>query len=100
VVRFRIPEIRTIAFDDIVRGHVEIDTTPSAATWSSCARTARRCTTSPWPWTTRPWRSRHVIRGEDHLSNTPKHILLFEALGSAYPLSLTCRSSSTRIGPR
>ena len=26
----------------------------------------------------------HVIRGEDHISNTPKHILLFEALG--YPL--------------
>ena len=25
----------------------------------------------------------HVIRGEDHLSNTPKHILLFRALG--YP---------------
>ena len=24
----------------------------------------------------------HVIRGEDHLSNTPKHILLFRALGA------------------
>jgi glutamyl-tRNA synthetase len=28
----------------------------------------------------------HVIRGEDHVSNTPKHILLFEALGHAVPL--------------
>jgi glutamyl-tRNA synthetase len=28
----------------------------------------------------------HVIRGEDHLSNTPKHILLFRALGYAEPL--------------
>ncbi|HWB60207.1 MAG TPA: glutamate--tRNA ligase family protein [Chthoniobacteraceae bacterium] len=27
----------------------------------------------------------HVIRGEDHLSNTPKHIQLFEALGIAPP---------------
>jgi len=27
----------------------------------------------------------HVIRGEDHLSNTPKHILLFEAMGSPIP---------------
>jgi glutamyl-tRNA synthetase len=27
----------------------------------------------------------HVIRGEEHLSNTPKHILLFEALGHAVP---------------
>ena len=27
----------------------------------------------------------HVIRGEDHLSNTPKHILLFNALGYEVP---------------
>ena len=27
----------------------------------------------------------HVIRGEDHLSNTPKHVLLFRALGYAEP---------------
>jgi glutamyl-tRNA synthetase len=27
----------------------------------------------------------HVIRGEDHLSNTPKHIPLFRALGGAEP---------------
>lgn len=27
----------------------------------------------------------HVLRGEDHLSNTPKQIVLFEALGAALP---------------
>ena len=27
----------------------------------------------------------HVIRGDDHISNTPKHLLLFEALGAAPP---------------
>ncbi|HNV85597.1 MAG TPA: glutamate--tRNA ligase [Candidatus Omnitrophota bacterium] len=27
----------------------------------------------------------HVIRGEDHLSNTPRHILLFKALGFEIP---------------
>jgi glutamyl-tRNA synthetase len=27
----------------------------------------------------------HVLRGEDHLSNTPKHIPLFQALGGAVP---------------
>ena len=25
----------------------------------------------------------HVVRGDDHISNTPKHVLLFEALGAA-----------------
>ncbi len=27
----------------------------------------------------------HVIRGEDHLSNTPRHILIFKALGAVPP---------------
>ena len=27
----------------------------------------------------------HVVRGDDHISNTPKHILLFDALGAAVP---------------
>ncbi len=28
----------------------------------------------------------HVVRGDDHLSNTPRQILVFEALGSAVPV--------------
>lgn len=27
----------------------------------------------------------HVVRGDDHISNTPKHVLLFQAFGSALP---------------
>ncbi|MEZ4210157.1 MAG: glutamate--tRNA ligase [Patescibacteria group bacterium] len=27
----------------------------------------------------------HVIRGEDHLSNTPKHIMIYQALGAEVP---------------
>ena len=27
----------------------------------------------------------HVIRGDDHISNTPKHILLWQALGQTPP---------------
>jgi glutamyl-tRNA synthetase len=30
-------------------------------------------------------RMTHVIRGDDHISNTPKHILLWQALGTAPP---------------
>ena len=28
----------------------------------------------------------HIIRGDDHLSNTPKHVLLFQAFGWACPI--------------
>ena len=27
----------------------------------------------------------HVVRGDDHISNTPKHVLLFQALGHGVP---------------
>jgi glutamyl-tRNA synthetase len=33
----------------------------------------------------------HVIRGEDHIANTAKQILLYEALGARFPSSPTHR---------
>jgi glutamyl-tRNA synthetase len=46
----------------------------------------------------------HVIRGEDHLSNTPKHILLFQALGHDVPafahLPLILNPDRTKMSKR
>jgi len=46
----------------------------------------------------------HVIRGEDHVSNTPKHILLFEALGHSIPvfchLPLILNPDGTKMSKR
>ncbi|HEX7150066.1 MAG TPA: glutamate--tRNA ligase [Thermoanaerobaculia bacterium] len=46
----------------------------------------------------------HVARGDDHLSNTPKHILLFRAFGSAQPvfahLPLILGSDRKRLSKR
>jgi glutamyl-tRNA synthetase len=46
----------------------------------------------------------HVIRGEDHLSNTPKHILLFRALGADIPqfahLPLILNPDGTKMSKR
>jgi glutamyl-tRNA synthetase len=46
----------------------------------------------------------HVIRGEDHLSNTPKHIMLFDALGAELPqfahMSMTLGPDKTRLSKR
>lgn len=42
----------------------------------------------------------HVLRGEDHLSNTPKQIVLFEALGASLPKFAHCPNilNTDRIG--
>jgi glutamyl-tRNA synthetase len=46
----------------------------------------------------------HVVRGEDHLSNTPKHILLFRALGYPEPqfahLPLILNPDRTKMSKR
>ncbi|MBI1871503.1 MAG: glutamate--tRNA ligase [Chlamydiae bacterium] len=46
----------------------------------------------------------HVIRGEDHLSNTPRHILLFQAMGFDVPqfahLSMIMGPDGTRLSKR
>jgi nondiscriminating glutamyl-tRNA synthetase len=84
-LRFRIPESGPIAFDDMVRGWVEIDASALGGDMIIL-----RADGSPLYHFTvvvddAAMRISHVIRGEDHLSNTPKHILLFQALGEAEP---------------
>jgi glutamyl-tRNA synthetase len=104
VLRFRIPPDRTIAFDDIVRGHVEIDTNALGGDLVI----VRSDLTPLYHFTVAvddaAMAISHVIRGEDHLSNTPKHILLFEALGAAVPqfahLPLILNPDRTKMSKR
>ena len=72
-------------------------------------RRHRRSTTSPSRSTTSTRGSRHVVRGEDHLSNTPKQLLVLEALGARAAASTptcrcctapTARSSPSATAPR
>ena len=104
VVRFRIPANRTIAFDDIVRGHVEIDTDALGGDLVIVRSDATPLYHFTVAVDDAAMAISHVIRGEDHLSNTPKHILLFEALGSAVPqfghLPLILNPDRTKMSKR
>jgi glutamyl-tRNA synthetase len=104
VVRFRIPANRTIAFDDIVRGHVEIDTNALGGDLVILRSDATPLYHFTVAVDDGAMAISHVIRGEDHLSNTPKHILLFEALGSAVPqfghLPLILNPDRTKMSKR
>jgi len=83
-IRFRVGE-GTVAFDDIIRGRVEIDVANLGGDFVIV-----RADGSPLYHFTvvvddAEMAITDVIRGEDHLSNTPKHILLFRALGHELP---------------
>jgi glutamyl-tRNA synthetase len=83
-LRFRIPE-GPVVIDDLVRGRVEID----AATLGGDLVILRADGSPLYHFTVVvddvDMGITHVIRGEDHLSNTPKHILIFQALGATLP---------------
>jgi glutamyl-tRNA synthetase len=84
-IRFRV-EPGVVAFDDLVRGHVEIDT----AALGGDLVIVRADGTPLYHFTVvvddEAMGITHVIRGEDHLSNTPKHVLLYRALGHPEPV--------------
>lgn len=83
-IRCKVPEEGITVFDDLIHGRTEFrnseiddfiimrrDGTPTYQLAVVVDDKAMRIT--------------HVIRGDDHLSNTPKQILLYEAFGWAIP---------------
>jgi nondiscriminating glutamyl-tRNA synthetase len=102
-LRFRVGE-GVVAFDDIVRGRVEIDVSNLGGDFVI----VRADGTPLYHFTVvvddAAMGITEVIRGEDHLSNTPKHILLFRALGHAEPrfahLPLILNPDRTKMSKR
>ena len=82
-LRFRVrPGV--VGWDDLVRDRVEIDTANLGGDFVIVRGDGNPLYHFTVVVDDMAMRISHVIRGEDHVSNTPKHILLFEALG--YPL--------------
>ena len=102
-LRFRI-EPGVVALDDLVRGHGELDAPPRGGDLVI----VRGDGTPLYHFTVvvddAAMGITHVIRGEDHLSNTPKHILLFRALGHPEPvfahLPLILNTDRTKMSKR
>ncbi len=84
VIRFRIGEGR-VDFDDLVRGHVSIDTGQLGGDLVIARSDGSPLYHFVVVVDDIAMRITHIIRGEDHLSNTPKHVLLFRALGAELP---------------
>jgi glutamyl-tRNA synthetase len=103
VTRFRVrPGV--VGWNDLVRDRVEIDTSNLGGDFVI----VRADGTPLYHFTVvvddAAMAISHVIRGEDHISNTPKHILLFEALGYPVPafghLPLILNPDGTKMSKR
>jgi nondiscriminating glutamyl-tRNA synthetase len=83
-VRFRTPENREISFIDLVRGdiHFHTDVIGDQVLLRSDGHPAYNFAVVVDDGL---MGITHVVRGEDHISNTPRQILIYEALGFTAP---------------
>ena len=84
VIRFRNPN-KKVSFNDLIRGKIEFDTTELGDFIIA------KSLTEPIFHLTNvidDFESgiTHAIRGDDHISNTPRQILIFEAIGGQPPI--------------
>jgi glutamyl-tRNA synthetase len=83
-IRIRMPDEGTTAWDDLVRGRIEF---PNEKLEDLVAVRADGRPTYNFASPLEDWLEgiTHVIRGEDHISNTPKQIRILGALGAPLP---------------
>jgi glutamyl-tRNA synthetase len=83
-IRIRMPDEGTTAWEDLVRGRIEF---PNEKLEDLVAVRADGRPTYNFASPVEDWLDgiTHVIRGEDHISNTPKQIRILEALGAPVP---------------
>jgi nondiscriminating glutamyl-tRNA synthetase len=83
-VRFRTPEDREVVFNDLVRGEIRFhsDVIGDQVLLRSDGHPAYNFAVVVDDGL---MGVTHVVRGEDHISNTPRQLLIYEALGFAPP---------------
>lgn len=84
VIRFRNPN-KKVKFNDLIRGEIEFDTTELGdfVIAKSFEEPVFHLVVVIDDF---EMGITHVIRGEDHISNTPRHILIQEAIGAPVPI--------------
>ena len=103
VIRFKTPAGRTVVFRDLIRGEVSFasDLIGDFSIAKSMDEPLYHLAVVVDDY---EMKISHVIRGEDHIANTPKHILLMEALGFPLPqfahLPLLLGTDRTKLSKR
>lgn len=84
-IRFRVPEDRTYTFDDIVKGSISFNT-KEMGDFVIVKKDGIPTYNYAVAVDDHLMKISHVLRGEDHISNTPRQLMIYEALGWEPPL--------------
>ncbi|MNZ74713.1 Glutamate--tRNA ligase [compost metagenome] len=79
-IRFRVPENRSYAFDDMVKGSISFDTT-EMGDFVIVKKDGIPTYNFAVAIDDHLMKISHVLRGEDHISNTPRQLMIYEAFG-------------------
>ena len=84
-IRFRMPDEGTTAWEDAIRGRIEFpnEELEDVVLLRSDGRPTYNFASPVEDWLDG---ITHVIRGDDHISNTPKQILILSGLGAEMPI--------------
>ena len=81
VVRIHIPEMETYSWDDIVKGHLEFESDTIGGDFVIQKRDGMPTYNFAVVIDDHLMKITHVLRGDDHVSNTPKQLVVYQALG-------------------
>jgi glutamyl-tRNA synthetase/nondiscriminating glutamyl-tRNA synthetase len=102
IVRFKNPN-RVVSFVDAIRGEIKMDTT-DLGDFVIAKNIDEPLFHLAVVVDDADEGVTHIIRGDDHISNTPRHILLYEALGFKIPtyahLPLVLSEDRTKLSKR
>ncbi|HDT5230826.1 TPA: glutamate--tRNA ligase [Staphylococcus aureus] len=79
-IRFRVPQNQTYSFDDMVKGNISFDSN-GIGDWVIVKKDGIPTYNFAVAIDDHYMQISDVIRGDDHISNTPKQIMIYEAFG-------------------
>ena len=85
VVRIHIPEMETYSWDDIVKGHLEFESDTIGGDFVIQKRDGMPTYNFAVVIDDHLMKITHVLRGDDHVANTPKQLVVYEAFGWKAP---------------
>lgn len=85
VVRIRVPEEKVYEWDDIVKGHISIGGKEVGGDWVIQKADGMPTYNFAVVVDDHLMKISHVLRGDDHVSNTPKQMMVYDAFGWDIP---------------
>ncbi|MTD40311.1 glutamate--tRNA ligase [Erwinia sp. CPCC 100877] len=86
VVRFRVPRNTSYTFDDIVKGEIVFESDNIGGDFVIQKRDGMPTYNFAVAVDDHMMKITHVLRGDDHIANTPKQLMVYEAFGWKAPI--------------